>query len=93
MQLQVRVGIAQLRPLALSLLNAILAEQALPGGDDRLNVDGIEGFRDRHQPHRRRIAPDLPRCFLDSPAHLFEPLLRRLRHGLRLDPPNSRPVP
>ena len=62
----------QRRPFGLGLLHAVLAEDALAGGDHRLDRLGAEGFRYRDQRHRRRIAPGIAAGARDLRAHLLK---------------------
>src|SRR5271154_102635 len=59
----------QWRPFGLGLLDAILAEHALPGSDDRLDRLGAKGFRDRDQRDGRGIAPGIAAGRRDLLAH------------------------
>src|ERR1700724_978060 len=57
------------RPFGLGLLDAIFAEHALAGGDDRLDRLGADGFGDRDQRDRRRVAPGITAGCRDLLAH------------------------
>src|SRR5580704_9013765 len=70
------------RPFGLGLLDAILAEHALAGGDDRLDRLGAEGFGDRDQRDRRGVAPGIAASRRDLLAHRGNAL--RSIHGFHL---------
>ena len=57
------------RPFGLGLLDAILAEHALAGGDHRLDRLGAEGFGDCDQRDRRGVAPGIAAGCRDLLAH------------------------
>jgi len=59
----------QRRPFGLGLLDAVLPEHALTGGDDRLDRIGTESFRYRYQRHGRRIAAGVAAGPRDVLAH------------------------
>src|SRR5580704_7481265 len=67
------------RPFGLGLLDTILAEHALAGGDDRLDRLGAEGFGDRDQRDRRGVAPGIAASRRDLLAHRGDAL--RSIHG------------
>ncbi len=57
------------RPFGLGLLHAVFAEDALAGGDDRLDRFGAERLRHRHQRDCRRIASGVAAGARDFLAH------------------------
>ena len=72
----------QRRPFRLGLLDAILAEHALAGGDNRLDGVDAERFRDRHQRYRRRVAAGIAAGRGDRRAHRRDAL--RTIHAFHL---------
>src|ERR1700722_17123364 len=70
------------RPFGLGLLDAILAEHALPCGDHRLDRLGAEHLRDRDQRDRRRVAPGIAAGRRDLLAHAGDAF--RSIHGFHL---------
>ncbi len=49
----------QRRPFGLRFLHAVFAEDTLAGLDDRADIGGLEGLRDRDERHRTGFAPGL----------------------------------
>ena len=56
MQFDIREFSLQVRPFSLRLLDAVFAEDALSGFDDRADDGGIERLGDGHQRHRAAFA-------------------------------------
>src|SRR5271154_1170161 len=59
----------QWRPFGFGLLHPIFAEHPLSSRNDRFNRLDIEGFRNRHQRYRRRIASGVAAGARDFRAH------------------------
>ena len=76
-EIEAGVALAQLRPLALRLLYAVLPEDSLARVECRDDVLGGEGLGDADQGHRCGVAPAIAGCACQALAHVGPAAPRR----------------